>query len=220
MSKTDPIFIPRNTADSEACPPSTSRRRPQQLELFSTEDVENPLPSPPYRRVASQTYLHPYPEESPAYNSQSRLDLSTELSRMVEENEDQHPPSDKESEHIVDLDEHKPSAKTARFREDVQSPLATIHPLPSFVRAETFESTRSRSPSIADTDDERDDYDWSGEEDLVDEEAKFEQNMGVAKKESWGFRKYVWWKLCAVSESSMPSNGLGLSVLPMLIVFM
>ncbi len=139
---------------------------------------------------------------------------------MVEENEDQHPPSDKESEHIVDLDEHKPSAKTARFREDVQSPLATIHPLPSFVRAETFESTRSRSPSIADTDDERDDYDWSGEEDLVDEEAKFEQNMGVAKKESWGFRKYVWWKLCAVSESSMPSNGLGLSVLPMLIVFM
>lgn len=37
--------------------------------------------------------------------------------------------------------------------------------------------------SIAATDDEEDsDYDWSDEEDLVDEEAKFEQKMGKTDK--------------------------------------
>ena len=37
--------------------------------------------------------------------------------------------------------------------------------------------------SIAGTDDEDyDDYDWSDEEDLVDEEAKFEQKMGKTDK--------------------------------------
>lgn len=37
----------------------------------------------------------------------------------------------------------------------------------------------SRPSSVAGTDDEDyDDYDWSDEEDLVDEEAKFEKKMG------------------------------------------
>ena len=52
--------------------------------------------------------------------------------------------------------------------------------------------TRSRSPSIAETDDgELDDYDWEAEEDLVDQEARFEQNMGIASKNTWGFRRQV-----------------------------
>lgn len=41
----------------------------------------------------------------------------------------------------------------------------------------------SRPSSVAGTDDEEsDDYDWSDEEDLVDEEAKFEQKMGKPDK--------------------------------------
>ncbi|EIN10820.1 hypothetical protein PUNSTDRAFT_65245 [Punctularia strigosozonata HHB-11173 SS5] len=46
----------------------------------------------------------------------------------------------------------------------------------------------SRASSIAGTDgDESEDYDWSGEEDLVNEEAKFEQKMGLKPKpEGWG----------------------------------
>jgi hypothetical protein len=99
-------------------------------------------------------------------------------------------------EHESDSEEHrgrekrKSTMKTARFTSDVASPPPTSHSLPPFARTESgFDSIRSQSPSFAGTDDEDEDYDWSGEEDLVDEEAKFEQNMGVAKKQRWGFRK-------------------------------
>ena len=43
----------------------------------------------------------------------------------------------------------------------------------------------SRTPSFAGTDDEdddRDEFDWSGDEDLADEEAKFSERMGVKLK--------------------------------------
>ena len=53
----------------------------------------------------------------------------------------------------------------------------------------------SRAASLAGTDDENDgdeDYDWSDEEDLIDEEAKFEKHMGVkVGKKGWGFKRYV-----------------------------
>ncbi|KAI0663140.1 Mechanosensitive ion channel-domain-containing protein [Cubamyces menziesii] len=58
--------------------------------------------------------------------------------------------------------------------------------IPSPPPADRFEPEplSSRASSIAGTDDEDDEeqYDWSGEEDLVDEEAKFEHAMGVKKK--------------------------------------
>ncbi|TFK56013.1 hypothetical protein OE88DRAFT_1621194 [Heliocybe sulcata] len=48
----------------------------------------------------------------------------------------------------------------------------------------------SRAPSRAETEDEyedEDNYDWSAEEDLVDEEAKFEAKMGTRKiRKGWG----------------------------------
>jgi len=49
--------------------------------------------------------------------------------------------------------------------------------------------------SIADTDDGEDDedYDWSTDEDLIDQEAKFEQQMGMKKRrKGWGPRRYVY----------------------------
>lgn len=92
-----------------------------------------------------------------------------------------------------DGEEHpKSSAKIARFMDNVPSP---AHSAPQFKRVDSdneFIQSRSRSPSIAETDDgEGDDYDWEAEEDLVDQEAKFEQNMGMARKSTWGFRRYV-----------------------------
>ncbi|KIK65665.1 hypothetical protein GYMLUDRAFT_159395 [Collybiopsis luxurians FD-317 M1] len=48
--------------------------------------------------------------------------------------------------------------------------------------------------SLAGTDDEEDDsdYDWSGEDDLVDEEAKFEHKMGVQRKKTgWGLKRII-----------------------------
>ncbi|KAJ7755678.1 Mechanosensitive ion channel-domain-containing protein [Mycena maculata] len=48
----------------------------------------------------------------------------------------------------------------------------------------------SAASSVVGTDDEDEDYDWSDEEDLVDEEAKFEERMGNPhKKSGWGFKR-------------------------------
>jgi hypothetical protein len=44
--------------------------------------------------------------------------------------------------------------------------------------------------SLATDDDDSEDYDWSDEEDLVDEEAKFRGQMSLkAKKSGWGFKR-------------------------------
>jgi len=46
--------------------------------------------------------------------------------------------------------------------------------------------------SIATDDDDSNHYDWSDEEDLVDEEAKFLGQMGQkTKKNGWGFKRLV-----------------------------
>ena len=109
---------------------------------------------------------------------------------MAEHSHETHERYEEEDER--DIDEHddhpKASAKVTRFEEGVMSPLAPI--MPPFARTDTAGTdSRSASPSIADTDDEDEYYDWSGEEDLVDEAARFERTMGVASQERWGFRK-------------------------------
>ena len=96
-------------------------------------------------------------------------------SQLDEKHADDHPSKGKHTAavHYVDMDEP-----------------------PRLNRFDTF-PTASRASSIAGTDDEDsdDDYDWSGEEDLVDEEAKFEQAMGVKKKQrGWGCAR------CAVAR--------------------
>ncbi|KAJ7937414.1 hypothetical protein B0H13DRAFT_1945860 [Mycena leptocephala] len=52
---------------------------------------------------------------------------------------------------------------------------------------------QSVASSVAGTDDEDDEeYDWSDEEDLVDQEAKFEERMGNApKRTGWGFKRIL-----------------------------
>lgn len=48
----------------------------------------------------------------------------------------------------------------------------------------------SRASSFTEPEDDLEEYDWSGEEDLVDEEAKFEKQMGVrSKPQGWGIRR-------------------------------
>ena len=187
MASTDPDLSRRSTA----APHPRSIQRPAQLDIFSTsaDDVQNPLPSPPYRRepTSATAFLSPYSEDSPAYRSRSVVDLDTETSPMVDRKDVL------DLGHESDMDEQpKSTTKTARFMDDQPSP---GHSAPVFMRTDSgFDSvprSGSRSPSIADTDDDDDDYDWSGEEDLVDEEAKFEQTMGTAKKNSWGFKRCV-----------------------------
>ena len=166
-------------------PPQSSRPRPRNIELFSTHDVEHPTPSPPYQRIpnTSTVLLDTYEDEddaddeqTPAYKSRSNLNLA-ESAAMGE----------KAQLHAEDYDTKKPSV---HYTDDVPNPPSSIGARPGFNRFDTFDGFASSGPpSLAGTedDDEDEDYDWSGEEDLLDEEAKFEQAMGVKKKATgWG----------------------------------
>ncbi len=147
-------------------------------DLFTTNelDVTNPLPSPPYRRVpsTSQVLIESYPEASPAYMSRSNVNLTdvdiSSDSRLDEKRHDSQ-----------DYDHGNGSRGKHAIQVHYQDALAS----PPAHRFEPEFVPGSAASSIAGTDDEDDDedYDWSGEEDLVDEEAKFEQAMGVKKTE-------------------------------------
>ncbi|OSC98709.1 hypothetical protein PYCCODRAFT_1470850 [Trametes coccinea BRFM310] len=152
----------------------THRQQPASLSLdpdlfLTADDVENPLPSPPYRRVpsSSQVLLESYPEQSPAYRSRSNFDLTdNDMPDDTAHLDEKHP------EHASSKGKH-----AVHYTDDLPSP-------PGNDRFEPEPLSSSRASSIAGTDDEDDeDYDWSGEEDLVDEEAKFEHAMGVKKKQ-------------------------------------
>ena len=185
---------PSHDPDPNPATRQTYRHPPAELsldpELFTTnEDVTNPLPSPPYRRVASTSQVFfEYSEASPAYKSRSNVNLTgvdmSSDSRLDEKRHDSH-----------DSDHNNGSkgkhAIQVHYQDELASPPAHRFE-PDFIPA-------SRASSIAGTDDEDDDeeYDWSGEEDLVDEEAKFEHAMGVKKTE----RKFGLIK-CVMSLSS------------------
>jgi hypothetical protein len=69
-------------------------------------------------------------------------------------------------------------AKTTKVQ-FIDEPLKT----PPLLQSESDPFISSYPSSIAGTDDEDyDEYDWSDEEDLVDEEAKFELKMGKTDK--------------------------------------
>ncbi|KAG6852104.1 hypothetical protein C0991_003110, partial [Blastosporella zonata] len=61
------------------------------------------------------------------------------------------------------------------------------------------------------------DYDWSGEEDLVEEEAKFEERMGVTKTTSkrWGIKRIITFLFSSLIGSTFLA---GILVLPGVLV--
>ncbi|KAI0650129.1 Mechanosensitive ion channel-domain-containing protein [Trametes meyenii] len=79
------------------------------------------------------------------------------------------------------------------------------------------EPLSSRASSIAGTDDEDEEsaYDWSAEEDLVDEEAKFEQAMGVKKKRRFGCARLITLLFSTLIGSTLLS---GLIITPALLL--
>ena len=93
-------------------------------------------------------------------------------------------------EHYIHLDHDVKRPTTVRYAEGSDPGVESVHRLGA--RTDSNELVSSRPVSVAATDDEdSDDYDWSGEEEnLGDEEAKFEEHMGNTKKEprkGWGF---------------------------------
>lgn len=127
----------------------------------STEDVA----SPPYRRDPSTSNI----------NLDTYLPSPTYEPNMAPEKENLNPHQD------IVYDE---KAKGVQFPPEVYSPA------PWHTRNDSCDRIHSRASSIAGTEDdyeEDSDYDWSGEEDLADEEAKFEKQMGQKKKRTgWG----------------------------------
>lgn len=160
---------------SEALPSSSSgpylHSGHHNIFVTSTDEVREPLPSPPYRRVATSSQAD-LGSLSPPYTSQHRLPIDD----MSEEKLDEKPSSDE-----------KVQPKTVHYPENVGRRPPGLGALPRFESQEN-----SIPPSIAGTDDESEesDYDWSAEEDLVDEEEKFEKKMGVKpKRKGWGLMR-------------------------------
>lgn len=121
----------------------------------------------------SQLVLDRYPsQESFSYRSQADLMSNYEKNvyrppqSSTQESGDSHP----SEASVVQTGTQKPSV---HYHEDVISPPATGSYL-------GFPKSDSRQSS--DDEDEEDEFDWSGDEDLDNEEAKFEKKMGVKIK--------------------------------------
>ncbi|OJA15633.1 hypothetical protein AZE42_04844 [Rhizopogon vesiculosus] len=126
----------------------------------------NSTPSPPYRRVPSTSQLVLDPS-SPPYRSHINLASSYEMDAYRPQHDRQEsgiPPSER-SVTQVGSPLHKPSV---HYPEDVNSP-----PAPSY-----FNGHKTESHASSDEEEEEEEFDWSGDEDLHDEEAKFEKKMG------------------------------------------
>lgn len=151
--------------------------------VLSTDPVVDAPPTPPYRQYPSSLNADTPEAQSPPYRSRSQV-------FQMDENEKHHIPDEKQP---VDAEETKPAhpKATVHYTDNV-SPIDG-HGYTS--RPVRFDSPDlpSRAPSLAPSDEDydEDDYDWSTEDDLVDEEAKkFEKQMGVKQKRS-GFMRYV-----------------------------
>ncbi|ETW84480.1 Mechanosensitive ion channel [Heterobasidion irregulare TC 32-1] len=174
---------------------SRSRLGPAHLRLFDTDDLPSPLPSPPYKSVASTSQLALH--QTPPYRS--RVDL---MDNDRDHDHDHDHGRVPEKPPVV-LDSPRPVSAALPLAPGTATPKPTVHytddlapgysaapspqPFPPF--------SHSRQASLAGTDDEYDEddeYDWSAEEDLVDEEAKFEHQMGIAQRpRAWGFKRVV-----------------------------
>ena len=152
---------------------SPYRYHTHDLFVTSTEEVQGSQQSPPtYNRVPTSSQV--------ALDSRSFTDLEI--------------PPYRSRPNLADRDE---KSFGSPMPEDEKAPMKGVHypsdlnppPLhrPAIIRVD------SDAPSVAGTDDEHEedsDYDWSGEEDLVDEEAKFEEQMGKkTKQKGWGAKR-------------------------------
>lgn len=162
-------------SDSPLAPDRSPRLRHNlSAELFSTSAEELALTSPPYRPVASTSNLHEDLPPSPAYYPSAA-----------------HPMPVEEKRRSLSI-EPEPSYQ-------VRTPRPTVHygddhgnvKAPVYRRENTLDLISSRVSIMTTDDEESEDYDWSGEEDLVEEETKFEGRMGgrKSKAKGWGLRR-------------------------------
>lgn len=159
--------------------------------LFASDDTSeedhfvNSTPSSLFQpdSSTSKLVLNSYPsQESFAYRSQANLmnNYEKNVYRSPKSSRQASGGSHTSQASITQTGTQKPSV---HYHEDLISPPATGSYL-------GFPKSESRQSS--DDEDEEDEFDWSGDEDLDNEEAKFEKKMGVKiKSHRWGVIRLV-----------------------------
>lgn len=123
----------------------------------------------------SQLVLHHYPSQE-SFAGHSQVNLMSNHEKNVYGS----PQSSRQESGDSQTGTQKPSV---HYHEDIISPPATGSHL-------GFPKSDSRQSS--DDEDEEDEFDWSGDEDLNNEEAKFEKKMGIKiKSPGWGIIRLV-----------------------------
>lgn len=208
---------------------SAPQRRGDHLLAASEEagedSIESHFPSPPYRSIshssASPSYRsvpvasssNPHLEYYPPIPSYSQDEYNDQLNVMQEKREKHASYSEAPSMVDVTLEEHDPRSRPAKVQ--FSEELNKVSP-PSFQRKDS-DFVSSAPSSIAGTDEEdSEDYDWSGEEDLVDEAAKFGSQIGGGDKQNkWGFKRMLEFLFSSLIGSTFLA---GLLVTPALFV--
>ncbi|QRW12748.1 transporter, small conductance mechanosensitive ion channel (MscS) family protein [Ceratobasidium sp. AG-Ba] len=164
MSQRDEHGSRRNSHDANAHSNADVHLRPQ-------DAARRRLPSLGLSQSRSDLFeADNDPPPTPPY----RLDAS----KSQEVIERAHPP-DYEREHREHKHEHKPSGAHVHYTEDDSGQHARpARPTPS----RTFSAVSATSAGSDLEDDLEEDYNWSDDEDLLDQEAKFEQKTGQRKK--------------------------------------
>ncbi|KAG6849953.1 hypothetical protein H0H93_003325 [Arthromyces matolae] len=167
-------------------------------EIFSTsaEDLL-PLASPPYQTLANTQEEIPSPVYTPI------LDAS-----MLDEKGKSSTPLISERSH-----DSKDVRPTVHYTDEDE-----ILTSPAYSRSDTLDLVSSRASTITTDDEDSEDYDWSGEEDLLEEEAKFEERMGGTKdtaKKGWGIKRIVTMAFSTLVGSTLLA---GILVLPGVLV--
>jgi len=140
------------------------------------------IPSPPYRPTASSSNLRfLLPDGNNSYTEY----LPTPIYRHSSHNETE----------FMGKNQQRTKKEEVHLAYEKQKPFVyypeNVRPSPHAGMRQDSDFMSSRAASLAGPEDgDSKDYDWSAEEDLVDEEVKFEKQMGIkAKPRGWGPRR-------------------------------
>lgn len=204
---------------SRSRPPSTLTPLANPRYDYITHDEHPPIPpSPPQSHHLPYTFP-PEPNASiaPARNSPPSLEKVPNAERShfdvshsgtTAHIQSQSRSTGKNPERLATV--HYPDEQGGRLH-NILSPGSQDGPDEAF----TDIGHSSRAPSFYDIeygDDEEEMYDWSDEDDLVDEEAKFKTKIGSTKKErkGWGFKRCLYFSFGSLCSSLLFTEGSGI----------
>ncbi|KAG5645782.1 hypothetical protein DXG03_005319 [Asterophora parasitica] len=176
--------------------PSKTERDAEYHQVASAEDLPMSRSSPPYRLSAHEAdYIDPTILASMPDDRKRAATVTDELDIPLNQ--------------WVDTVKSRP---TVHYIDEVNH---TMPAAPAYERTISGDGISSRASSIATDDEDSEDFDWSGEEDLL-EEAKFEERMGKkTQRKRLGFKRI----LTLLSSTIIGSTFLaGLLVIPGVIV--